>query len=86
MNRDQGLRRTTVLTASLIAAGLAGSIGIGIAAHAADRTTGGTATSSTTTDSSTSSSGSSSSGGGPGTSPQLSTGSDDSGQATSGGS
>ena len=85
MNRDQGLRRTTVLTASLIAAGLAGSIGIGIAAHAADRTTGGTATSSTTTDSSTSSSGSSS-GGGTGTSPQLSTGSDDSGQATSGGS
>lgn len=77
MNRDQGLRRPSVLTASLIAAGLAGSIGIGIAAHAADQSSRSSATSSTTGSGSSTSSNDS---------PAVSSGSDDSGQATSRGS
>jgi hypothetical protein len=73
MNRDQGLRRTTAITGALVAASLAGTAVVAVAAHAADRS----ASSSTATTSDTSNTADS---------PSLSTGGDDSGQATSGGS
>jgi len=81
MDRDQGLRRTTVITGALIAASLAGTLGVGIAAYAADHAKPSTTTSSSAATSDSSSSSSSST-----DSPSLSTGSSDSGQATSGGS
>jgi hypothetical protein len=70
MNRDQGLRRTTAITGALVAASLAGTGVVAVAAYAADSST--TPTTSETTNTADS--------------PSLSTGSDDSGQATSGGS
>ena len=72
MNRDQGLRRTTAITGALVAASLAGTAVVAVAAHAADSSASSAVTS--TSDE-------------PPTvdSPTLSTGSDDSGQATSGG-
>jgi hypothetical protein len=36
MDRDTGLRRTALLTGALIAAGVVGTVGVGIAAYAAD--------------------------------------------------
>jgi hypothetical protein len=78
MNRDQGLRRTTVITGALIAASLAGTVGVGIAAHAAS-------TISSATDASSRDSGNTSTS--TADSPSI-TSNDDSGgsQATSGGS
>jgi hypothetical protein len=87
MNRDQGLKRTGVITGALIAASLAGTVGIGIAAHAADQadSASNTTTSSSATDDS-SSSGTNDNSNSSNSLPRLSTGNDNSGQATSGGS
>jgi hypothetical protein len=84
MDRDKALRRTSALTGVLVAAGLAGTLGVGLAARAAD-STGNTApaTDSSTAPESATDSGSSSTGT---DAPSLSGGSDGSGQATSGGS
>ena len=75
MKRETGLRRTSLLTGALVAASLAGTIGVGVAAYASDSApTAETSTSNNTTDNET-------------VSPSLTTGTDDGGQAaTSGGS
>jgi hypothetical protein len=76
MKRETGLRRTSLLTGALVAASVAGTVGVAVAAHASDsaRTAQTSSTSSTTSDTGT-------------TSPSLTTGTDDGGQAaTSGGS
>ena len=79
MKRESGLRRTTLLTGALVAAGVAGTVAVGVAAHASDSAqTGTTSDSSSTTTTGDSSSSSDS--------PTLSGGSDGGGQATSGGS
>jgi hypothetical protein len=72
MNRDKGLRRATAITGALVAASLAGTAVVAVAAHAADTSTSSSTESPTPTATADS--------------PTLSTGSDDSGQATSGGS
>jgi hypothetical protein len=73
MNRDQGLRRASVITGALVAASLTGTLVVAVAAHAAD--------SSATSGSSESTPGASTT-----DAPSLSAGGDGSGQATSGGS
>jgi len=84
MDRDKALRRTSALTGVLVAAGLAGTLGVGLAARAADSTENTTpATGSSTAPESATGSGSSPTGT---DAPSLSGGSDGSGQATSGGS
>jgi hypothetical protein len=84
MDRDKALRRTSALTGVLVAAGLAGTLGVGLAARAADSTETTTpATDSSTAPGSATESGSGSTGT---DAPSLSGGSDGSGQATSGGS
>ena len=85
MDRDKGLRRTTAITGALVAASIAGTLAVGLAAHASESTanvdTGtattddsGSAATTTTTTTTTEDS------------PSLQSGSDDSGQVTSGGS
>ena len=84
MDRDKALRRTSALTGVLVAAGLAGTLGVGLAARAADSTENATPTTdSSTAPESATDSGSASTGT---DAPSLSGGSDGSGQATSGGS
>jgi hypothetical protein len=77
MDRNTGLRRTSAITAGLAIVSAAGILAAGAAAHAESTSTTTTTSTTTSTDSSSSSSADS---------PSLSTGSDDSGQATSGGS
>jgi hypothetical protein len=88
MDRDKALRRTSALTGVLVAAGLAGTLGVGLAARAADSTETTTpATDSSTAPGSATESATDSGSGSTGTdAPSLSGGSDGSGQATSGGS
>ena len=80
MDRDKGLRRTTAITGALAAASIAGTLAVGLAAHASESTTGvesaETGTAPATDESATTQP----------DSPSLQSGSDDSGQVTSGGS
>ena len=84
MDRDKGLRRTTAITGVLVAASLAGTLAVGLAARTAE--TAETGSSSTTaTESSTTTDNNATT---PTDSPTITSGSDsaESGQATSGGS
>lgn len=83
MDRDTGLRRTTAITGVLVAASLAGTLAVGMAARAADSTA---ADSAPPADSTAADGGVTPSDPAATASPSLSTGADDSGQATSGGS
>ena len=40
MKRDTGLRRTTLLTGALVAASVAGTVAVGVAAYASDSSSG----------------------------------------------
>jgi hypothetical protein len=82
MHRDKGLRRTTAITGVLVAASLAGTFAVGLAARAADATD----TAATTADSSTDGSAATDSGSTSTDSPSITSDDSDSGQATSGGS
>ena len=83
MDRDKGLRRTTAITGALVAASIAGTLAVGLAAHASESTE----VADTTSDGSTATTPEDSGSTATTDSPWLQSGSDDdSGQATSGGS